>query len=320
MGQFPKHAFPLAFDVGRSYRNSMSTNTSTPLNPAEVAAADTLIRLALAEDLGDTGDRTSLATIPATAQATAAFVARSAGVVAGLPIAQWVCEAVSRELSFVPAVPDGTATSRGLVLAQVTGPLQAILAAERTALNFLQRLSGIASLTRQFVDAVRGYRVQILDTRKTTPGWRLLEKYAVRAGGGTNHRLGLFDGILIKDNHLAGLGGDIRRAIAAARSYPGNANLPVEVEVDSLEQLEMALAAQADIVLLDNMSLEQLRAAVTRRQTTAPHVLLEASGGVNLHTVRDIAATGVDRISVGALTHSAPALDIGLDYVSTANR
>lgn len=297
----------------------MGTNTPTTLTPAEVAAADTLIRLALAEDLGDTGDRTSLATIPATAQATAAFVARSTGVVAGLPIAQRVCEAVSRELSFVTAVPDGTATSRGLVLAKVSGPLRAILAAERTALNFLQRLSGIASLTRQFVDAVRGYPVQILDTRKTTPGWRLLEKYAVRAGGGTNHRLGLFDGILIKDNHLAGLGGDIRRAIEAARSYPGNAGLPVEVEVDTLEQLEIALAAQADIVLLDNMSLEQLRAAVARRQTIAPHALLEASGGVNLHTVREIAATGVDRISVGALTHSAPALDIGLDYVPSAN-
>ncbi|MCS6864264.1 MAG: carboxylating nicotinate-nucleotide diphosphorylase [Gemmataceae bacterium] len=292
---------------------------STVLNPAEMTAADTLIRLALDEDLGAMGDRTSLATIPETAHATAAFVARSAGVVAGLPIAQRVCTAVCRDLQFTALVSDGTASYRGLVLAQVSGPLRAILAAERTALNFLQRLSGIASLTRQFVDAVQGYMVQILDTRKTTPGWRLLEKYAVRAGGGTNHRLGLFDGILIKDNHLAGLGGDIRQAITAARNYPGNRHLPVEIEVDNLEQLEIALLAAADIVLLDNMSLEQLRLAVARRNAIAPKVLLEASGGVNLQTVRAIAATGVDRISVGALTHSAPALDIGLDYVPSVN-
>ena len=156
----------------------------------------------------------------------------------------------------------------------------------------------------------------MLDTRKTTPGWRLLEKYAVRAGGGTNHRVGLYDGILIKDNHLAGIGGDVRRAVEAARRYPGNMGLAVEVEVDTLDQLEHALAMRADIVLLDNMTLDQLRAAVARRDAVAPGVRLEASGGVNLSTVRDIAATGVDRISVGALTHSAPALDIGLDYLS----
>jgi nicotinate-nucleotide pyrophosphorylase (carboxylating) len=286
------------------------------LTPAEAANADTLIRLALAEDLGDTGDRTSLATISETTQARAAFVARSTGVVAGLPVAERVCAAVSPELTFTPAVPDGTATERGTVLATVSGPLRAILAAERTALNFLQRLSGVATLTRKFVDASSGFRAKMLDTRKTTPGWRLLEKYAVRGGSGTNHRVGLHDGILIKDNHLAGIGGDVRRAVEAARVYPGNAGLPVEVEVDTLEQLEVALAVKADIVLLDNMTLEQLRAAVSRRDAIAPGVLLEASGGVNLTTVRDIAATGVDRISVGALTHSAPALDIGLDYLS----
>lgn len=312
--------------------------TPESLSAAETSAADALIRLALAEDLGSTGDRTSLATIPETTQARAAFVARTDGVVAGLPIAARVCAAVGGDLNFSPAlleffdrlsvqrpelrgqlvftpeVPDGTLTQRGTVLATVSGPLRAILAAERTALNFLQRLSGVASLTRKFVDASSGFRAKILDTRKTTPGWRLLEKYAVRAGGGTNHRVSLYDGILIKDNHLAGIGGDVRRAVETARAYPGNAGLSVEVEVDTLEQLEPALEVKADIVLLDNMTLDQLRTAVERRDAVSPGTLLEASGGVNLSTVRDIAATGVDRISVGALTHSAPALDIGLDF------
>lgn len=291
--------------------------TPSPLTPAEADAADALIRLALAEDLGAHGDRTSLATIPESARARAAFVARGVGVVAGLPVAARVCRAVSADLAFTVAVPDGTPTAPGLTLATVEGPLRAILAAERTALNFLQRLSGVATLTRRFVEAASGFRAKILDTRKTTPGWRLLEKYAVRAGGGTNHRVGLFDGILIKDNHLAGLSGDVRRAIEAARGYSGNAGLPVEVEVDTLEQLEVALAARADIVLLDNMTPDQLRSAVSRRDTIAPGILLEASGGVNLATIRDIAATGVDRISVGALTHSAIALDIGLDYLTS---
>ncbi len=286
------------------------------LTSAELGAADALIALALAEDLGTAGDRTSLATIPEATTARAAFVARGVGVVAGLPVAERVCRAVSAALSFATVVVDGTPTARGTVLATVSGPLRAVLAAERTTLNFLQRLSGVASLTRKFVEAARGFRAKLLDTRKTTPGWRLLEKYAVRAGGGTNHRVGLFDGILIKDNHLAGLGGDVRRAVEAARHFPGNTGLPVEVEVDTLEQLEAALAVRADIVLLDNMTLDQLRVAVARRDAVAPGVLLEASGGVNLTTVRDIAATGVDRISVGALTHSAPALDIGLDYLS----
>jgi nicotinate-nucleotide pyrophosphorylase (carboxylating) len=227
-----------------------------------------------------------------------------------------VCATVGRNLTFTAEVADGTPTERGTVLATVSGPLRVILAGERTALNFLQRLSGVASLTRKYVEAASGFRAKVLDTRKTTPGWRLLEKYAVRAGSGANHRVGLFDGILIKDNHLAGIGGDVRRAVEAARTHPGNAGLPVEVEVDTLEQLEMALEVKADIVLLDNMTLDQLRAAVERRNAVTPSTLLEASGGVNLTTIRDIASTGVDRISVGALTHSAPALDIGLDYLS----
>ncbi|MBP3954496.1 carboxylating nicotinate-nucleotide diphosphorylase [Gemmata sp. G18] len=291
----------------------MSTSS---LTAAETDAADAIIRLALAEDLGTTGDRTSLATIPETTRAKAAFVARSVGVVAGLPVAERVCRAISADLAFVQAVPDGTATERGTLLATISGPLRAVLAAERTALNFLQRLSGVATLTRRYVDAARGFPAQVLDTRKTTPGWRLLEKYAVRAGGGTNHRIGLFDGILIKDNHIAGLLGDVGKSVEAARNYPGNAGLPVEVEVDTLEQLEHALAVKADIALLDNMTLDQLRLAIDRRNEVNPATLLEASGNVNLTTIRDIAATGVDRISVGALTHSAPALDIGLDYTA----
>jgi nicotinate-nucleotide pyrophosphorylase (carboxylating) len=282
----------------------------------EATACRKLVELALAEDLASTGDRTSLALIPAHQPGKAAFVARSTGVVAGLPAADLVCSTVDPGLRFTPALADGAPVERGTTLATVSGPLQAILAAERTALNFLQHLSGVATLTRKYVEAAAGFRARILDTRKTLPGWRRLEKYAVRMGGGTNHRMGLYDGILIKDNHLAGLGGDVRRAVELARSFSGNAGLPVEVEVDTLEQLEQALAARAEIVLLDNLSPDQLRAAVKRRDAVAPQTLLEASGGVTLGTVREIASTGVDRISVGALTHSATALDIALDYQS----
>lgn len=305
-----------------------------PTFPTETAVAcRRLIDLALAEDLGETGDRTSTALIPADLPGRAVFAARSPGVVAGLPAAELVCEAVGG-LRFEPLVADGSPVAPGTRLAVVSGPLRNLLAAERTALNFLQRLSGIATLTRKYVDAAAGTRAAVLDTRKTTPGWRLLEKYAVRAGGGTNHRVGLFDGILIKDNHLAGLaGGDpataIRRAVELARAFPANAGFAVEVEVDTMEQLEEVLslartsdrpgssgdgAAGADIVLLDNMPPDVLRQAVARRDAVAPGVKLEASGGVNLGTIAAIAATGVDRISVGAITHSATALDIGLDY------
>jgi nicotinate-nucleotide pyrophosphorylase (carboxylating) len=286
----------------------------TAFTPAEGAACRRLVELALAEDLGDAGDRTSSALIPADQPGRAAVVARTAGVVAGLPAAALVCGAVDGALVFTPAVADGARLERGVVLATVAGPLRAILAAERTALNFLQRLSGVATLTRRYADAVAGTRAAVLDTRKTTPGWRLLEKYAVRMGGGTNHRVGLYDGILIKDNHLAGLGGDVRRAVELARAAPGNAGLPVEVEVDTLDQLEHALAARADIVLLDNMLPDRLRAAVARRDAVSAETKLEASGGINLDTIAAVAATGVDRVSVGALTHSAPALDIALDY------
>jgi nicotinate-nucleotide pyrophosphorylase (carboxylating) len=196
--------------------------------------------------------------------------------------------------------------------------MRSLLTAERTALNFLQRLSGVATLTHRYVEAVAGLPVKIFDTRKTTPGWRLLEKYAVRAGGGHNHRMGLHDGILIKDNHLAGLRiADTRlriaQAIAAARAFPSA--IPVEIEVEDLEQLDAVLPLRPDIVMLDNLDVSMLREAVQRRNAVAPQVQLEASGGVNLASVRAIAQTGVERISVGALTHSAPALDIALDYL-----
>lgn len=286
------------------------------MSPAEIAAAEKLIALALAEDLGDTGDRTSLATIPPQKLATARFVARSLGVAAGWPIAEHVGRAVDPKLQMKCKIVDGSRVTLGMVLGTITGPLRSMLAAERTALNFLQRLSGIATLTRMYADIVVDLPVQILDTRKTTPGWRLLEKYAVRMGGGANHRIGLYDGILIKDNHIAGLPGPqpVRRAVELARKYPGNAGLLVEVEVDSLEQLKEVLSVNPEIVLLDNMTPDQLREAVAIRNLLSPETRLEASGGVNLATVRRIAETGVDRISIGALTHSAPAFDIGLDY------
>jgi nicotinate-nucleotide pyrophosphorylase (carboxylating) len=284
---------------------------------AETAACTALLNLALAEDLGSTGDRTSLATIPAHVQGKAAFVVRTPGTIAGLPAAKLVCEAVDPSLRFHAFVEDCTTHSRGTVLATVQGSLQKILMAERTALNFLQRMSGVATLTRKYVEAVAGLPVKLLDTRKTTPGWRLLEKYAVRAGGGVNHRIGLYDAILIKDNHIAGQGAadsPVRRTVELARAFPGNAGLPVEVEVDSIKQLEEVLPVKPEIVLLDNMGNDLLRGCVALRNRMAPRVLLEASGGVNLSTVRGIAETGVDRISVGAITHSATALDIALDH------
>jgi nicotinate-nucleotide pyrophosphorylase (carboxylating) len=284
------------------------------LSPAESAAAQRLIELALAEDLGAAGDVTSLATIPARAQGWAALVVRAPGVVAGVPVAALVCSAVDSTLMFAPSVVDGTAVRPGAELATIRGSMGSILTAERTLLNFLQRLSGVATLTRRYVDAAGG-RAQVLDTRKTTPGWRLLEKYAVRMGGGHNHRVGLYDGVLIKDNHLAVLGGGpaaVPKAVEAARLNAPS--LPVEVEVETWDQFEAALACGPDIVLLDNMPPEMLRRCVKRRNEIAPGLQLEASGGVDLQSIGAIAATGVDRISVGALTHSAPALDIALDY------
>jgi nicotinate-nucleotide pyrophosphorylase (carboxylating) len=287
------------------------------LDPSELASAQRLIAWALEEDLGIAGDVTSQATIPFDLQGRADFVARAEGVLAGLDVAKEVFHAVDASVHFDYWLSDGARLTRGVRLATVQGRMRSILMAERTALNFLQHLSGVASLTRRFVERVAGTKAQILDTRKTLPGWRRLEKYAVRCGGGSNHRLGLCDGVLIKDNHLAALAGardPIRLAIERARRDAPQRL--VEVEVDSLSQLEAALVCRPDMILLDNMDVAAVREAVRRRDVQGPGILLEASGGVHFDTIRAIAETGVDRISIGALTHSAPALDIALDYAS----
>jgi nicotinate-nucleotide pyrophosphorylase (carboxylating) len=234
-------------------------------------------------------------------------------VVAGLAFAETAFHQLSEAIQITRVTQDGQRATSGSVLLQISGPARALLSAERVALNFVQRLSGVATLTAQFVEAIKGTRAAILDTRKTTPGWRRLEKYAVVCGGGRNHRLGLFDMVLIKDNHLAALKNASPNAIAAAvqRARTKFPNLKIEVEADTLKQVEQAVATGADMVLLDNMNLEQLRLAVEKCRG---HAKIEASGGVNLSTVRAIAETGVDFISVGALTHSARAVDIGLDF------
>lgn len=290
----------------------------------ELANARRLIDLALLEDLGQEGDITSVATIPANLVGRAVFASRSVGTLAGREIIPLVAQRIDTRLTVDFAAEDGQTLNPRQPFATIHGPMRSLLAVERTALNFLQRLSGIASLTHQYVSAVNGTKAQVLDTRKTTPGWRLLEKYAVKCGGGTNHRIGLYDAILIKDNHLAAIRqeevhGDenqfwnlLAKRLAKIRDdYPG---IILEIEVDSLEQFERLLPMKPDIILLDNMSNSQLQQAVDQRDRMHSVTLLEASGGVNLQTIAGIAATGVDRISVGALTHSAKALDIGLDY------
>ncbi len=269
------------------------------------AIAD-FVRVALAEDLGEGGDITSAAVIPAGTRLAAAMVAREPLVVAGLDAAAAVFRALDPAVSVERHIADGARAQPGDTLMRVEGDGRALLAAERSALNIVQHLSGIATLTRAYVDAIAGTGAVLLDTRKTLPGLRVLEKYAVRMGGGSNHRMGLFDAVLIKDNHVAAAGGvgeAVRRAKAAGHM--------VEVEVDRLDQIEPALAAGADRLLLDNMGVEGLRAAVAR---VADRVPTEASGGVRLETVRGIAATGVTYVSVGRLTQSAPAVDIGLDW------
>ncbi len=282
---------------------------------AENDACLRLVEWAVREDLGPAGDITSRTLIPPDLRGRAQLVARSAGVIAGLPAAEATFEQIDASLHFEKQVADGTPVQPGQVLAAVSGSLRSILTAERVALNFLQRLSGVATLTRRYVDAVAGLPVLILDTRKTTPGWRLLEKYAVRQGGGVNLRMGLFDGVLIKDNHLAALHDDLVAAVGRVRRELRG--FPIECEVDTLEQLERLLPARPDIILLDNMTNDQLRKAVELRNAHGRGIRLEASGGVNLSTVRSIAETGVDRISVGALTHSAVAQDIALDFLPT---
>ena len=277
-----------------------------------------LIDLALSEDLAEFGDLTCQALIAETAEHAVDIVARKPGVLAGLPIAEMVFARLDPAVRFDPKCRDGNRLETGTVVATVTGRLRSLLIGERTALNFLTHLCGIATLTCRFVDAVAGTNAVILDTRKTLPGYRVLQKYAVRAGGGTNHRKGLYDGVLIKDNHLAAwaefaAGATIADAVRRARDV-SPAGVSIEVEVDTLDQLRDALAGGPDIVLLDNMDVATLGQAVAIRDALAPPARLEASGGVTLDTVAMIARTGVDRISVGALTHSAVALDLAFDW------
>jgi nicotinate-nucleotide pyrophosphorylase (carboxylating) len=278
------------------------------IEPLADFLVEPVVRAALAEDLGRAGDITASACVPPGTRFAAAFVARKAGRIAGLSCARLAVHALDPAARFEAAVADGADAAPGQTLARVEADARALLAAERTALNLLQRLCGIATLTRAYVEAVAGTGARIADTRKTTPGLRALEKYAVRCGGGINHRLGLDDAILIKDNHIA-VCGSAAEALRRARAGAGWL-VKVEVEVDSLGQLEEVLPLAPDVVMLDNFSLEDLRRAVALARGKVP---LEASGGVTLETVRAIAETGVDAISVGALTHSAPALDIGLD-------
>lgn len=275
--------------------------------------SEPVVRLALAEDLGRAGDMTALACIPEGARMRAAFAARKAGVLAGIDCVRLAVRAMDPVASIDLRLRDGDAFEAGAVLAEVEADARAFLSAERTALNLLGRLSGVATLTRAYVDAVRGTKARIADTRKTTPGLRALEKHAVACGGGINHRFGLDDAILIKDNHVAVCGG-VGEAVRRARAFAPHL-MKVEVEVDGLDQLDEALAlipegVGPDVIMLDNFALDDLREAVRRAEG---RVVLEASGGVDLSTVRGIAETGVDVISVGALTHSAPVLDIGLD-------
>lgn len=278
------------------------------LNPVWLAAC---VRAALAEDVGG-GDATTLAVVPERLESAAFLQTREACVVAGLPVAAAVFRELDPACCFEPLLPEGQPAAANQVLAQVTGRARALLTGERTALNFLQRLCGIATMTRKYVDAASGTRARILDTRKTTPGLRFLEKYAVTCGGGQNHRFGLYDRIMIKDNHrelasLEGPGG-IRRAVAAARlAYP---SLEVEVEADTLDDVTEAAEAGADIILLDNMTDGEMAEAVRR---IGGRALTEASGGITLERIPAAAATGVDFISVGALTHSVRSIDIGLD-------
>jgi len=270
---------------------------------------DALVRSALEED-GAFNDITTIATVVTERRARASLVAKDTGVVAGVPLAVEAFRLLDPKVSIRIDAEDGTSVNAGDSVLFITGHARPILAAERVALNFLQRLSGVASLTARYVEAVRGTKARILDTRKTTPGWRLLEKYAVRAGGGTNHRFDLASAVLIKDNHLAALDGDIALAVRRSRETapPGTR---VEVECERREQVEAAVRAGADIVMLDNMPAAELRSCVA---LVAGRTTVEASGGVSLYTVREIAECGVDWISVGALTHSAPAMDLALDF------
>jgi len=269
---------------------------------------DDAVKAALLEDWGRAGDVTSQATLPAGAKATAVVAARKPGVLAGIGFAESAFRQTDAALTFRPALQDGDRLAPKDVVARIEGPARGLLSAERVALNFLGHLSGIATATSRFADLIEHTKADIVCTRKTTPGLRAFEKYAVRCGGGANHRFGLDDAILIKDNHIAVAGG-VAKAIGAAKAFAGHL-VKIEVEVDTLKQLEEALAAGPDVVMLDNMPPETLRQAVAMANG---RVLLEASGGIELDTVKAVAEAGVDLISSGWITHSAPVLDLGLD-------
>ncbi len=273
------------------------------------AVVEKAVAESLAEDLGLGGDITTEATIPAGTRASAVIAARKPGTVAGIQLAKAAFKTLDPFVEFETVIGDGGKVEAGAIIARVSGDARALLTAERTALNFLGHMSGIATLTARYVEAVAGTGARIIDTRKTTPGLRALEKFAVRCGGGVNHRFGLFDAVLIKDNHIEAAGG-IGPALERARHHSGHM-VKVEIEVTSLDELDDALKLAPDAVLLDNMPPDLLKAAVAE---VAGRVITEASGGVTLETVRAIAETGVDLISVGALTHSAPVLDVGLDF------
>lgn len=275
-----------------------------------------LIDLALAEDIG-AGDLTTLATVPETTQARGRMIAKASGVISGLTAAAYVFWRIDPRIEFAPVIADGDAVSPGALIATLAGPARSVLTGERTALNLLQRLSGVATMSARFVAEIAGTGATIVDTRKTTPGLRELEKAAVRHGGAQNHRFGLSDGVLIKDNHLAAVGGPdrITKAIAAARKRAPH-TVRIEVEVTTLAEVEEAATAGADIIMFDNMSTDMMREAAA---IVAGRAVTEASGGVRLETVRAIAETGVDLISVGALTHSAPSVDISLLFSTDGN-
>lgn len=277
------------------------------MSALNIPLVDEIVSRALSEDIG-TGDITTLLTVPEGVEAFGQFIPTQGGILAGIPVVERVFHQVDAGIRLEPLVKEGQYFSAGTVLAEVRGEARGILTAERVALNFLQRLSGIATLTARFVEAAKDLPVRICDTRKTTPGLRYLERYAVRVGGGYNHRFGLYDAVMIKDNHIAVCGGITPAVQRAKRALPHT--MKVEVECTTIQQVVEAMEAGADILLLDNMSPQQMREAV---RLAKGRVLLEASGGVRLDTVRQIAETGVDAISVGAITHSAPAIDIKLE-------
>jgi nicotinate-nucleotide pyrophosphorylase (carboxylating) len=296
------------------------------IDPSLLDDLSQLVRLAIREDLDRGIDITTMALVPPRLKGSASLIARKTGIIAGIDLVEAMLQEMDVGIEWTQLVGDGQEVQPGQNIANLTGEARELLTCERTILNFICRLSGIATLTRHYVDAVQGTRARVYDTRKTAPGWRRLDKYAVRCGGGHNHRRGLYDGILIKDNHLACRAIvdskllEPEAAVQLARAFVASGGIRfeqppmIEIEIDRVEQLASALSAAPDIVLLDNMTNIQLAECVMIRNRQAPHVELEASGGVSLKTIASIATTGVDRISVGALTHSAPVLDIALDW------